>query len=217
MQRHTEDCHFGTLRRPFGRGIRCWPPASRRPSIAEPINEAGNVPKGDKITHDFLIKNEGDADLQITNVQPACGCTVAELRQGDQAGPDRQGARGGRLRHLQRPDRQGGQRLHQRPDHPQIELTVRAKVEPYITVKPGYARYITVQGEAQEGNDHPDPVGAGRIAWDVTGVDSPFPSLKVSLPRGQARGAAPGRQGEAVEGGDEALQRRQGGSRWRTT
>src|SRR3954452_1088275 len=48
-------------------------------TVAEPVTDVGTVPKGEKIIHDFLIKNEGDADLQITNVQPACGCTVAEF------------------------------------------------------------------------------------------------------------------------------------------
>src|SRR5690349_8556368 len=47
--------------------------------VVEPIKDAGTVSKGDKISHDFLIKNEGDADLEILNVQPACGCTVAEF------------------------------------------------------------------------------------------------------------------------------------------
>ena len=46
---------------------------------AEPIKDAGTVAKGDKIVHDFAIRNEGDAVLEITNVQPACGCTVAEF------------------------------------------------------------------------------------------------------------------------------------------
>ena len=77
-------------------------------TIAEPIKDVGTVPKGEKIIHDFVIKNEGDADLQITNVQPACGCTVAEFDKLIKPGADRQGARGGRLVDLQRPDRQGG-------------------------------------------------------------------------------------------------------------
>src|SRR5205085_3793442 len=56
-------------------------PGAKKPKAAavEPIKDVGNVAKGEKITNDFMIKNEGDADLQITNVQPACGCTVADF------------------------------------------------------------------------------------------------------------------------------------------
>src|SRR5262245_66039784 len=46
--------------------------------IAEAVKDAGTVPKGEKITHDFVLRNEGGAPLQVTNVRPACGCTVAE-------------------------------------------------------------------------------------------------------------------------------------------
>ena len=33
------------------------------------------VPEGTKVTHDFIIKNEGTATLEITNVKPGWGCT----------------------------------------------------------------------------------------------------------------------------------------------
>src|SRR5437870_3299398 len=46
---------------------------------AEPIKDMGVVPKGEKVTHDFLIKNDGTVPLEITEVRPACGCTVADF------------------------------------------------------------------------------------------------------------------------------------------
>ena len=47
--------------------------------VVEPIKDTGTVAKGEKIVQDFLIRNDGDAVLEITSVQPACGCTVAEF------------------------------------------------------------------------------------------------------------------------------------------
>ncbi len=41
--------------------------------------DAGNVNKGDLIKHDFLVENKGKGTLEITHVQPACGCTVTEF------------------------------------------------------------------------------------------------------------------------------------------
>src|SRR5215510_5288171 len=45
----------------------------------EAIKDVGSLPKGEKISVDFVIRNDGDAPLEITNVQPACGCTVADF------------------------------------------------------------------------------------------------------------------------------------------
>src|SRR5947209_20165588 len=45
----------------------------------EPVTDVGTVAKGDSVTHDFVIKNEGTAPLEITQVRPACGCTVASF------------------------------------------------------------------------------------------------------------------------------------------
>ena len=162
----------------------------------EPVADMGSVPKGEKVTHDFMIKNEGDADLMITNVQPACGCTVAEFDKVIKAGADRQGARGGRHLLLQRSDRQGGQRLHQRPATPKIDLTLRAKVDPYISAKPGYARYIVVQGESQEGTITQSLWAPDGSSWDITSVDSPYPSLKVTYREAKPEERVPDAKGK---------------------
>ena len=36
----------------------------------------GEVKEGEKVTHTFVFKNIGKADLIITSVSPSCGCTV---------------------------------------------------------------------------------------------------------------------------------------------
>jgi len=149
-------------------------------TVAEPIKEAGNVPKGQKIINDFVIKNEGDADLQISNVQPACGCTVAEFDKVIKPG------QAGKVHAVvdsstfSGPISKGVTVFTNDPDHPQIELTIRAKVEPYISVKPGYARYITVQGEPQEGTIAQTLWAPDGTSWDITGADSPLPYLTVT-------------------------------------
>jgi rhodanese-related sulfurtransferase len=39
--------------------------------------QGGTVEAGAQIAHDFIVENTGSSALEITNVQPACGCTVA--------------------------------------------------------------------------------------------------------------------------------------------
>jgi Protein of unknown function (DUF1573) len=50
-----------------------------RLTVVEPIKDFGTVAKGDKLDWSFLIKNTGDADLQIFAAKPGCGCTVADF------------------------------------------------------------------------------------------------------------------------------------------
>ncbi|MFZ5788791.1 MAG: DUF1573 domain-containing protein [Acidobacteriota bacterium] len=54
-------------------------PAGPKPviEVAEKVRDFGQVAKGDKITAVFAVKNAGDALLEITQVRPTCGCTVA--------------------------------------------------------------------------------------------------------------------------------------------
>jgi hypothetical protein len=150
-------------------------------TIAEPLKDVGTVSKGDKIVHDFVIKNEGDADLQITNVQPACGCTVAEFDKVIKPGQTGKVHAVVDSATFSGPISKGVSVFTNDPEHPQIELTIHAKVEPYISIKPGYARYITVQGEPLEGNIAQTLWAPDGTSWDITGVDSPFPFLAVTF------------------------------------
>src|SRR4030095_2808574 len=156
--------------------------AAGKPKIvaAEPIKDMGTVAKGEKIVNDFLIRNEGDAVLEIMNVRPACGCTVAEFDKTIAPGQT------GKIHAVvdtttfNGPISKGVTVFSNDPDTPQVELTIRAKVEPFVSVKPGYARYITVQGEPLEGNIAQTIWVPDGAPMDITGVDSPWPFLKVS-------------------------------------
>jgi hypothetical protein len=147
----------------------------------EAVKDVGTVPKGEKIVHDFLIRNDGDAPLEILSIQPACGCTVAEFDKTIAPGKT------GKVHAVVDTSTFGGpiakalSVFTNDPATPQIELTVRAKVEPYIAVKPGYARYVTVQGEPIEGDITQTLWATDGSSMDVVGVDSPWPYLKVSF------------------------------------
>ncbi|HVN74946.1 MAG TPA: DUF1573 domain-containing protein [Thermoanaerobaculaceae bacterium] len=47
--------------------------------IAEKIKDFGTVPKGEKINAAFEVHNTGAAPLEISQVRPTCGCTVASF------------------------------------------------------------------------------------------------------------------------------------------
>ncbi len=47
-------------------------------TFAESSYDFGEIKQGEKVTHIFKFKNEGKADLVITDAKGSCGCTVPE-------------------------------------------------------------------------------------------------------------------------------------------
>lgn len=170
---------------------------------AEPIKNMGVVPKGEKVAYDFLIKNDGNAPLEITEVRPACGCTVAEFDKKIAPGQS------GKVHVVVDTETfsgaiaKGVTVFTNDTETPQIELTIRAEVEPVIAVQPGYARYIIVQGEEKEGRIEQILWASDGAPMEVTKVDSPYPFLKTEFheakPEEQvAEGKGKGKQWKVV-------------------
>lgn len=147
----------------------------------EAIKDVGVAAKGEKVSHTFQIRNEGTAPLEITEVVAACGCTVVEFDKTIAPGQvgkvnvviDTETFAG--------PISKGVTAITNDVDNPQIELTVRAKVESPIAVKPGYARYITVQGEEKTGTIVQTLWSPDGTSFDVVKVDSPYPFLSTTF------------------------------------
>lgn len=145
----------------------------------EPIKDFEIVPKGELIKHTFEIRNDGDAPLQITDVRPACGCTVAKFDQVIKPGAI------GTIHAEMKTDNFAGPVsksiavFTNDDDNPQIQLVIKAQIKPYIGVAPGFARYNYVQGET---------IGSvTQVLWaednaniNVVDVRSPYPHLKVT-------------------------------------
>jgi hypothetical protein len=53
--------------------------AGPRLECPEPEYAFGARDESESVTHEFVIRNIGDAPLEITRVRPACGCTVARM------------------------------------------------------------------------------------------------------------------------------------------
>jgi hypothetical protein len=162
----------------------------------EPIKDVGDVAKGEKASADFLIRNDGDAVLEITNVQPACGCTVADYDKTVAPGKTGKVHAVVDTATFSGPIAKGVTVFTNDPAMPQIELTLRVKVEPYINVKPGYARYITVQGEPLEGNIVQTLWAPDGTPMEITKADSPWPYLTVTYHEATAAERMPDAKGK---------------------
>lgn len=129
----------------------------------EPVKDFEIVPKGEEIRHVFKIKNEGDAALELVDVTPSCGCTVAEFDKTIAPGTTGQVEVKVDTASLAGPIAKPISVFTNDPDNPKIQLVVKAEIKPYLGVRPGYARFIYVQGE----EIRPIP----QVVWAEDGSD----------------------------------------------
>jgi len=146
--------------------------AAPRLTIVEPIKDYGTISKGEKLDWSFIIKNTGDADLQIISAKPGCGCTVADFDK------------------VIKPCETGKVTAHvdtsafagpiaktvtletNDPTTPTSQLTIHAIVKPYVEAFPaGFVRFNLLQGEAESQN---------VILYSEE--EEPFAVTKVELP-----------------------------------
>jgi len=151
-----------------------------RAVVPEPMWDAGHVARGGKISHDFVLRNEGSAVLHVREVQATCGCTVASFDETVLPGGtgtvrvelDTETFRGPVTRDVTV--------LTSDPGNPSIVLTVRAEVHPAVDAVPGYFRFLHVQGAAAPTIAQtvwsPDFAGL-----EVTDARSPLPALEVTV------------------------------------
>jgi hypothetical protein len=162
----------------------------------EPIKDVGQIAKGESIVHDFLIRNEGDAPLKIEEVRPACGCTVADFDKTIAPGATGKIHVAIDTASFSGPVAKGVSVFTNDVDNTKIELTVRATVEPFIQVKPGYARYITVQGEPKEGTIVQNLWTPDGSDFEITSIESPYPFLNVTYREATAEERRPEAKGK---------------------
>ena len=147
--------------------------AMRGPSIIcdEPNFDFGSVDSQAVIDHTFVFRNVGDTTLEITQVRPACGCTVAEITE-------RNVPPGGESRITARLSMQG------RTGHQSKSITIHSN-DPE---KPQYRVNMSGIGH-QSVRVSPERLMLGQLspgqevthAIDVTGLsDAPFNVLSVN-------------------------------------
>ncbi len=154
--------------------------AGPRPKLAisEPTADLPPVVQGEKISHDFVVKNEGTAALKIDEVIPSCGCTVIsfdkEIAPGAtgkiHAEVDTSKLTGGSVKSLT-------VRTND-PENREVLLSLMVKVATEVEFNPGFARFV-------QGRGHPPGV-IKQLFYaptfpdlQIVSVDSPWPALKV--------------------------------------
>ncbi|MEM6457169.1 MAG: DUF1573 domain-containing protein [Acidobacteriota bacterium] len=117
--------------------------------LVEPIKDFSVIPKGESVTHVFSIRNAGDEPLLITDVRPACGCTVAKYDK--EIAPGANGSIEATVdtAEFSGPISKAIVVFTNDPENAKLQLAIKADVKPYLEVSPGYARFTYVQGEPE--------------------------------------------------------------------
>ncbi|MGC8917002.1 MAG: DUF1573 domain-containing protein [Thermoanaerobaculum sp.] len=147
------------------------PEAKPAAEFPEKIKDFGVVTKGEKIRAVFEVRNTGTAPLDINQVRPTCGCTVAEF---DRTIPP--GGKGKVVAEVDTTDFTGPISkavlvYTNDPALPSVTLVVKADVQAFIDVVPrSFVRFNVLQGEPAE--EKVVLVPAQPVDFKVLGVDT---------------------------------------------
>lgn len=149
----------------------------------EPVVDFGVVMKGEPINHSFVIRNEGTAALSITEVKPACGCTVADFDSVIESGASGEVRARLDTTKFKGPLAKAIQVFTNDPANPRLTLVIKANIKTVVEARPGYARFVTVYGEDQPTLSQ-TVWAPGREDFAISRIESPYPFLTVSFHEG---------------------------------
>ena len=116
--------------------------------LVEEKKDVGTVAKGEVIHATFVLKNEGKADLHVTDVKPSCGCTVPEYDKMIKPGAEGKIVLNVDTKTFQGPISKSALILTDDPATPQMTVFVMANVKPYVETYPyGFFRLQALTGE----------------------------------------------------------------------
>jgi hypothetical protein len=147
--------------------------------VAETTGDVGTVVKGAHAKHTFVLRNEGDAPLEISGVLPACGCTLAHVDPVIPPGGEGKLELDVNTLSLTGP---GTTQVRVDSNDPQSPMVLTVKYEVYdrLLAKPGYARWKSTQGE-REGTIGNTIFATDGKPFRVLGVETPGPHMRASF------------------------------------
>lgn len=138
----------------------------------DPVYDFGTVDQADSVEHTYVVKNTGTVTLEISRVQPSCGCTVAEISNknvspGDESRITTRFSPAGRSG----PQHKAITIYSNDPDHPQYTLTLQGVVGSAVSVQPSQITMPRLEPGSLPTADLFVSSGDGT-AFQVTAVES---------------------------------------------
>jgi len=151
----------------------------------EPVRDVGKVAKGEKVEVVFELRNDGDAELTLTDVRPACGCTVAKFDAKIAPGASGKVHAAVDTADFAGPIAKTIAVLSNDAATPRLTLTIKADVQQLVYTHPGFARFNYVQ--SQESIVLRQTLWADALPdFKVLSVESPYEFVRVSFHEAKA-------------------------------
>lgn len=169
-----------------------------RLTLVEPVKDFGTVPKGEKITYSFQVKNTGTADLEIIAAKPTCGCTVADFDKIIKPGATGKVTANVDTANFAGPISKSVTLETNDPNTPTAQVTIAATVKPYVEAYPaGFVRYNLLQGDNE--TQTVTLYSEEEAPLEIVKVESPQPWIKVTPRKSEGTDlvAGIGRAGQA--------------------
>jgi hypothetical protein len=175
------------------------PAAAPKLVLVDEKKDVGTVPKGEVIHATFTLKNEGKADLHVTDVKPSCGCTAPEYDKTIKPGGQGKIVLNVDTKTFQGPISKSALILTDDPEKPQVTVFVMANVKPYVETHPvGFFRLQALTGET------------ATSAIVLSSDEADFKPTKVEVPNDYLKAAlAPAADAEKIPG--------KGANQWKVT
>lgn len=167
--------------------------------LVDEKKDVGVVPKGELVRATFVLKNEGKADLHVTDVKPSCGCTAPEFDKTIKPGGEGKVVLNVDTKAFQGPMSKSALILTDDPEKPQVTVFVMFNVKPFVDTHPvGFFRLQALTGETATSTLI---LSSDEADFKPTAVEPPNSYLKATL--------APATEAEKVAG--------KGANQWKVT
>jgi hypothetical protein len=112
--------------------------AAPRVVVAETQHDFGEIFEDRQLSHTFVIKNSGDAALEISKVDPDCACTVAKYERSIPPGGQGEIHLGIKPYSVMRQFRKETKIFVNDPERPEFTLALSGTAKPFIEIQPSH-------------------------------------------------------------------------------
>ena len=143
--------------------------------------DAGSIPKGETIKHDFIVENTGKGTLEISRVQPACGCTLSEYDKTVEPGKKGKITLSVNTTNFRGPISKSTSVSTNDPNNASFQLIIKADIKEIISIKPSDNIQMGLVFKGQKQEKEFTLTATDDTPFSISQVDSTDAALKYEL------------------------------------
>jgi hypothetical protein len=149
--------------------------------VSETEFNAGTITKGQTIKHDFIVENKGKGPLEITRVQPACGCTLSEYDKTVEVGKKGKITLSVSTTNFRGPINKSTSVATNDPNMASFQLIIKADIKEIIAIQPSENMQLGLIYKGQKVEKEFTLKATDDVAFSVTQVENTDTTVKYDL------------------------------------